>query len=204
MKGDSRPARGDPPDGAKRLKGTAERRMRKAESSGQCGHRPLPSRTRMAPVCGLGARTSCPPNRASHREVSPCCGPVATPRKTSRMPVLPSRRSGGGTIILRAGHFGVFAKRSQMMGASRFEKLRFPVEKRVFQCAGTAESKSFFTKRSQMWSGATGYCVVSVSAGLRPIRRHSHPTPKSAQASRDGQNETDPNNNFLLDPTRSD
>ncbi len=144
MKGDSRPAQSDPPDGAKRLKGTAERRMRKAKSSGQCEHQPLPSRTLMAPVCGMGARASCPPNRASHREVSPCCGPVATPRKAGRMLALPNRRNGGGIIILRAGHFGVFAKRSQMMGASRFEKRRFPAEKRVFQCAGTAESKSLF------------------------------------------------------------
>ena len=140
------------------------------------------------------------------------------PRKTGRMPVLPSRWSGGGIIILRAGHFGVFAKRSQMMSASRFEK-------RVFQCAGTAESKSLFyetkpnvvgrdcwtrRRRCAVWdkrraqrSRPTGDCVVSVSAGLRPIRRRSHPTPKTAQASRDGQNETDSHKNCLLGPIHS-
>ncbi len=97
-------------------------------------------------------------------------------------------RAGGGPVFLPEIIYVRFSKRTHMTAPGKTGKHRFPEGIRVFRSPGTRESKSFFTKRSQMKSDgrlkpglrkASPLPVppvafgVPASAGLRPNRRPS-------------------------------
>ncbi len=126
-------------------------------------------------------------------------------------------RAGGGPVFLPEIIYARFSKRTQMTAPGKTGKHRFPEGIRVFRSPGTRESKSFFTKRSQMKSDCrlvpglrkpsplpapSAAFGVPVSAGLRPSRR-SGQTPVQVSPSQSEPVQVKPAHKKIRpDPTR--